>query len=98
MLACQRITADPTITLTAAARGSGMGYERFRKVFREHTGVTPGVFRILRRLDRARALLHEGERSIAAIAEELGYASPFAFSSQFKRFVGVAPNHYRQAR
>lgn len=98
MLACQRLAADPTIPLRAAIRGSGMGYERFRKVFREQTGVAPGVFRIQRRLDRARALLHAGDLSIARIADQLGYASPFAFSSQFKRFVGVAPDHYRRAR
>lgn len=97
MLASRRLAADPTITLAAAAKGCGMGYERFRKVFRENLGVAPGVFRIQRRLDRARTLLHEG-RTIAAIAAELGYSSPFAFSSQFKRFVGIAPDHYRRSR
>src|SRR5690606_8095682 len=43
---------------TAAVAGElGLSYERFRKVFRERTGLSPGEYRIRRRIDHARALL-----------------------------------------
>ncbi len=95
-LACNRIAADPGIALRAVARDSGLRYERFRKLFREKTGMSPGAYRIMRRLDQARMLLCNGDLTIAAIAESLGYSSPFALSNQFRSKVGRSPSRYRR--
>jgi len=40
-------------------------------------------------------LLAETDASIAAIAEQVGYGSPFALSTAFKRTRGVSPQRYR---
>ena len=32
---------------------------------------------------------------VTAIALDLGYDSPAAFSTMFKRLLGISPNHYR---
>jgi AraC-like DNA-binding protein len=94
--ACRRLADEPRCDLRRLARDLGLSYERFRKVFREATGVAPAAYRIRRRVDRARRLLLSDDRPLAAIADELGYANAFAFSVQFKRQVGESPEAYRQ--
>jgi len=94
--ACRRLTDDPRLDLARLARESGFSYERFRKVFRERVGISPGEYRIRRRIDRARTLLQSPGRAIKAVAEELGYPNPYAFSAQFKLVVGESPEAFRQ--
>jgi len=94
--ACRRLADEPRVSLHALARENKLSYERFRKLFRARLGVSPHDYRIRRRIDRARAMLHERERSIQAIATALGYANPFQFSTQFKRLVGLSPAAYRR--
>jgi len=81
--------------LPEICREYGCGYENFRKRFREQIGLSPGQYRIRRRLDAACELLLEHRHSINEIAWLLGYSSPFEFSAQFKKFIGVSPVHYR---
>ncbi len=94
--ACRRLAEDPRLDLDRLARELGLSYERFRKIFREHMRVSPGEYRIRRRIDRARTLLTTVSDPIKAIAEQLGYPNPYAFSAQFKQLVGESPQAYRQ--
>lgn len=94
--ACRLLADDPRLDLRLAARELGLPYGRFRKAFRAAVGIGPGEYRLRRRLDRARAALLEGSRPIAAIAAELGYASPFTFTSIFRKHVGVSPSAWRR--
>ncbi len=73
----------------------GLDYERFRKHFQQKMGVSPGQYRIRRRLDRACQLLQTTDHSIDRIAGELGYSSPYEFSAQFSRRMGMPPSRYR---
>jgi AraC-like DNA-binding protein len=93
---CRRLADDQRLPLAAVAAEQRMSYERFRKVFRERMGVSPGEYRIRRRIDRARALLQARDLPIKAIAEVLGYANPYAFSAQFKQLVGESPEAFRR--
>jgi AraC-like DNA-binding protein len=40
-------------------------------------------------------MLRSSRTTIAAIARQVGYGTPFALSSAFKRAYGVSPNTYR---
>jgi AraC-like DNA-binding protein len=40
-------------------------------------------------------LLREGERKVAAVAQEVGYDSEAAFSRAFKRITGSTPGSFR---
>jgi len=75
---------------------TGKGYEKARKLFKTHMGISPGEYRISRRLDVAREYLLVGNMSVGMIAEELGYADSFVFSKQFKSRVGLSPINYRK--
>jgi AraC family transcriptional regulator of arabinose operon len=81
--------------LRAWCRRRGHDYERFRKRFQRRMGISLGQYRIRRRMELACALLQSTDRTIVAIAAELGYRSPYAFSGQFRAHMGVSPARYR---
>jgi len=96
--ACVALSRDLDKRLDTAtlAASYGLSYERFRKIFRERTGISPGEYRIRRRIDRARVLIAQDRLSNKEVAYQLGYADPFTFSKQFKQVVGVSPELFRR--
>ena len=51
---------------------------------------------ILRRVERARQLLHAGtDLSLAEVAVHAGFSDQSQFSRHFKRLVGVTPGQFR---
>ncbi|MDD5698571.1 MAG: AraC family transcriptional regulator [Victivallaceae bacterium] len=95
--ACELLAADfqSPVNLADFCRRHGWGYERFRKVFRDRIGISPGKYRLRRRLDASCELLSAPGLSIAEIAAVLGYSSQYEFSAQFKRYIGIAPKFFR---
>jgi AraC family transcriptional regulator, arabinose operon regulatory protein len=94
-LACRLLSEDPRANLRFVARELGLTWERFRKLFRQSSGISPGAYRLRRRLERAQAELLADRRSINEIATDLGYANPFTFSRLFHRHVGCTPTAWR---
>jgi AraC-like DNA-binding protein len=84
------------IDLESVAAEMGLSYERFRKIFRQRQGLSPGDYRIRRRIDQAKALITQHRLSNKEIAYALGYADPFTFSKQFKQVVGMSPAVFRK--
>ena len=78
--------------------GMSLSYERFRKIFRQKVGMSPGEYRIRRRMDLARKLIAQDGLSNKDVAYSLGYADPFVFSRQFHRYVGMSPSQFRAMR
>jgi len=50
------------------------------------------------RVERARHLLRETDEPVKSIAQRVGYANQFAFSTAFKRVTGLSPQSCRDAR
>jgi len=92
------LLAQPTPSLAMIARQCRVGYDRFRREFTRRTGISPGAWRQARLIERARLVLHATARPIGDIANELGYANPFAFSAAFRRATGCSPRAWRQRR
>ncbi len=86
---------DQRLDMTGLAERLGVAYPTFRRRFREAMGVSPGAYRVRRRLEQARVLLLE--HSVKQVADELGYSDPFTFSAQFKAHFGLSPQRF-QAR
>ena len=82
-----------TVANLAAAVGSSRAV--FASRFTEQVGEPPIAFLTGWRLALAADLLRSSQATIAAVARKVGYSTPFALSSAFKRAYAVSPNTYR---
>ena len=84
------------LTLSEVAAATGLSVSRLSHRFKEEVGITPGQFLERERLARAAQLLRFTTRSITAIAEEVGFASPIHFSLRFKKSFEISPREFRK--
>jgi AraC-like DNA-binding protein/quercetin dioxygenase-like cupin family protein len=82
--------------LDSVAEGLDMSRRRFTQLFREVTGETWADHLAGLRVDYARQLLEETDRSVVAIAFESGFEEVSSFYRAFKKRTGMAPNQWRQ--
>ena len=83
---------DQRLDLPQLAERLGVAYPTFRRHFQTAMQISPGAYRVRRRLEQARVLLLD--RSIKQVAGELGYSDPFTFSAQFKSHFGLSPQRF----
>lgn len=83
------------ISIQTVADELNMGYSKFRKIFKEYTGMAPGQYQIELKLKRAVNLLYDKNKPIKEIAMESGFGSPYYFSRLFKRKLGCSPLAFR---
>jgi len=83
-------------SLEAAAHALAMSPSNLRAKLREHGTTFSDVLDELRR-DHARRLLADRTRSIAEIANALGFAHPPALHRATQRWFGCSPSNYRAA-
>lgn len=83
-------------SLNDLARTVNLSASRLSHLFKEQTGRTLGQFQEEERLLRARQLLTLTNRSITAIAADVGFTSPFYFTLRFKKHTGQAPRDFRR--
>jgi AraC family transcriptional regulator len=67
----------------------------FVRLFRQSTGYTPYRYLLLRRLEKARALLIASEMPVAQVGLEAGFGDAGHFSRTFARHIGMSPQRYR---
>lgn len=93
---CDAIVAAPALCrdIDEWAKVAGMGHRTFTRLFKQQTGMGLGTWRQQVRLMEAVSRLSTGQ-SIAAVAFDVGYESPSAFSAMFQRAFGVPPSAYR---
>ncbi len=73
-------------------------YSLLSKLFSEVCGVTIERYCILQKIERVKELLIYGERSIAEIADLLGYSSAAHLSAQFRSVTGMTPSEFRRRK
>ncbi|WP_044640918.1 bifunctional transcriptional activator/DNA repair enzyme AdaA [Risungbinella massiliensis] len=83
-------------TLGKIAMELNMSPYHLQRVFKRITGTTPAKQLLLTRINAAKHLLEQKERSIAEISATIGFRSVSHFSAAFKRLVGCTPNAYRE--
>jgi len=95
--ACRLIADDPARRWTGPeiARAVGLGHHTFRKVFAQQMGCAPLAWVLRQRLLTAQHLLEMPGRSVTAVAAEVGYDDPLAFSAIFRRHCGMSPRRWR---
>jgi AraC-like DNA-binding protein len=80
--------------LETMARRVHLGPEQLRNLCQMHLGRSPVEHLTWLRMKRAAFLLERSSQKISSIAEEVGYGNAFAFSTAFKRVIGVAPAEF----
>lgn len=84
------------LTVDDLARAAMFSKFHFTRVFQRVTGVSPGRFLSVLRLQQAKMLLVSTGMSVTDISTYVGYNSVGTFSSRFSRSVGMSPTMYRR--
>ncbi|AUH41973.1 AraC family transcriptional regulator [Streptomyces sp. CMB-StM0423] len=84
-------------TVAELAVRAGVSRAALARRFAELVGEPPMTYLTGWRLALAADLLREPEATVGAVARRVGYGSPFALSTAFKRVHGVSPQEHRLA-
>ena len=90
---CEMLLGRLSETVSIAELGAqvGLSERSVIRLFPRETGLTFGRWQQQARLQKAFALLGEGQ-SVTQVALELGYAGPSAFTKMFRRAIGDTPS------
>lgn len=97
--ALRLIHNDPAHPWTVAelAREAGVSRAALARRFNELVGEPPMAFLTDWRLSLAADLLLEPGATIGSVAYQVGYGTPFALSTAFKRVRGISPQQHKLA-
>lgn len=84
------------IAVADMADMANLSLSRFHVFFKEQMGESPMEYLKRVRIERSLQLLATTDWPIYAVADAVGFASPFHFSRAFKTQVGMNPSHYRR--
>jgi transcriptional regulator GlxA family with amidase domain len=84
------------LDVEALARDAYMSAGHFSRAFRQAYGESPYAYLMTRRIERAMALLRQGDLSVTEVCFAVGCSSLGTFSSRFTELVGVPPSVYRR--
>ena len=83
------------LAVAALGRAALMSSAHFSRQFRATYGETPYAYLMVRRIERAKALLRRGEMSVTEVCMAVGCTSLGSFSARFTQLVGETPTAYR---
>ena len=70
----------------------------FSRLFKQFTGLSPYGFILISRINKAKFLLQNTDKSIADIGFEAGFNSEANFVYSFKRNTGISPGKFRKLK
>lgn len=85
------------ISLETIAKQVDLNPFYISKMFKEQLGINYIDFLTECRIDKAKSLMGNPERSLKEITFEVGYNDPNYFSKVFKKSCGMSPTEYRKA-
>lgn len=91
-----RSRMDEQIAMQGIAAELQVSYAWFRKMFKLYTGMAPQQYLIQLKIEKAKMLLNDLNKSVKEIAYELNFEYPLNFSKLFKEKVGLSPEQYRK--
>ena len=88
---------DESLTMEKLAEEVNLNPSYFSKLFASEMGITVKKYINNVKTETAKQMLETTNYSAADIALSLGYSSPAAFNSVFKKITGVTPGDYRNS-
>jgi transcriptional regulator GlxA family with amidase domain len=86
---------EDDLSIPVLAERASMSERSFTRAFVREVGQSPAAYVEGLRIERARALLEDGARSLDAVAQAVGFASQEVMRRAFQRRLGVSPSAYR---
>src|SRR5687767_6117085 len=83
------------ITISDLSRETRMNRTKLQYGFKQIFGVSIDDFRIQMRMEKAKELLEQTEKSVKEISILLGYKSMGSFSTMFKKMFMLSPTQWR---
>jgi AraC family transcriptional regulator len=95
--ALELLEADFTKTpsLAELARPLGLHPTSFCRAFKQSTGLSPHRYLLAQRINRAKEMMKDENRTLTEIALDCGFSSSSQLSVVFKRIAGVSPRIFR---
>ncbi|MEK3735025.1 response regulator [Paenibacillus sp. FSL M8-0334] len=88
--------AHADISLEVIAEWAGLNPYYISKWFKDQTGMNYIDFLTECRIEKAKQLMRDPDRSLKEITYEVGYHDPNYFSKVFRKTCGVSPTEYRK--
>jgi AraC family transcriptional regulator len=88
---------DGDLGLERLAQVAGTSVFHFARAFRRATGRPPHAYVLARRVERAKALIRDGQMGLAEIAFACGFSGQSHLTSVFRKEVGETPGRWRAA-
>ena len=95
LLAAVKLRPAERWTIGRMARRVAMSRRTFVRRFQESTGMSPGEWVIVTRLEAARFLLESSRTGLDEISAGCGFGSAAALRHHFRRRLGLTPTGYR---
>ena len=86
------------LTIDRMASIACLSSAHFARAFKQAVGQSPHHYVSAKRLDRAKALLQQGDRPLVEIGLALGFSCQANFTRAFKQVTGQAPGQFRRNR
>jgi len=83
------------LTVERLARRVAMSPRNFARVFAREMGITPSRYLLQLRVEAARRLLEQTDKSPAQISAACGFSSADLLRRAFRRLLGTTPHKYR---
>src|SRR5258708_4228054 len=87
---------DSNLSIGDISEKLNVSYWSFRQCLKKCTGMSPGQYMIQLKIDKARQLLSQTQKSTKKISFELIFSSGYYFSTLFKEKTGCSPESYRK--
>lgn len=86
------------VDLATLASLAGLSPSHYCRAFKASTGLAPYQWQLQARIERAKGLLLNTNRSLEEIAEATGFADTVHFGRTFRKLTGVTPGNWRGER
>ena len=87
---------DKRVTIEELSKRYLMNPTTLKQAFKSVYGESIAAHMKEHRMEKAAALLHESDMSIAEIGRLVGYESQSKFTAAFKEYFGLTPKEYRK--
>ena len=87
-----------SISMADLVKHIGLGRSRMFDLFKSVTGMTPNDYLLRLRVEKAKELLANPDRSITDVALAAGFSSCQYFDNVFRKYTGQTPQEFRRTR